>query len=106
MSIDIRDNYDIESFYQGFEEPENAPFNFDLKILAEIEKNQAEEVVFPLEKSNLHPLFESICNIIRPSGGIELSKKLVKIEAARAEAKMNKLKKINIEVKTLKHLHK
>ena len=61
------------------------------------------EVVFPFEKSNLHPLFEQICNIIRPPGGIELNKKLDKIEAARlkAERKMN-LKKIDIEVKTIK----
>lgn len=73
------------------------------------------DVVFPFEQSNIHPLFEQICDIIRPTRFIEpemdfskpevieLRKKLVKIEAARAEAKIKKLKKINIEVKTLKN---
>lgn len=53
-----------------------------------------------MKTNNLHPLFEQILKPYRPDV-IELRKKLVKIEAARAEAKMNKLKKINIEVKTL-----
>lgn len=45
MRVSIFDEINPESFYMGFEEPENDGWNFDLKILEEIEKHQAEEEI-------------------------------------------------------------
>lgn len=69
------------------------------------------------KQSNIHPLFEQICDIIRPPSEMEklnetipnmikLRKKLKNVETTRikAEKKMNKLKKIDIEIKERKKL--
>lgn len=55
-----------------------------------------------MKTNNLHPLFEQICSQIRPPSEIERTAKLVEAAHIKAERKMSKLKKIDIEIKVRK----
>lgn len=78
MSIDIRDNYDIESFYQGFEErfsSEDMPEEKTCARCLEIES-------------------ECLCHLYDKIEEVELSRE-------RAEDAMSRLKPVSMEIMSL-----